>query len=105
MQEDTARGVYPIVGLQARCLRKFAINHALGLGFDLTYNESIGKNEETYYYPNNYKDNISKSQHLTFSTFLLMNIIFIAFLLCLNLEYISIDTKIHIFLRYLRELT
>lgn len=70
MQEDTARGVYPIVGLQARCLRKFAINHALGLGFDLTYNESIGKNEETYYYPNNYKDNISKSQHLTFSTFL-----------------------------------
>lgn len=70
IQEDTARGVYPIIGLQARCLRKFAINHALGLGFDLTYNESIGKNEETYYYPNNYKDNISTGQHLTFSTFL-----------------------------------
>lgn len=70
MQEDTARGVYPIFGLQARCLRKFAINHAFGLGLDLSYNKSIGKNEESYYYPNNYKDNLSSYQHLTFSAFL-----------------------------------
>ncbi len=70
MQEDTARGVYPIAGFQARCLRKFAINHAFGIGLDLSYNSSIGKNEETYYYPNHYSDKLSKYQHLTFSTFL-----------------------------------
>ncbi|MDO5759912.1 MAG: acyloxyacyl hydrolase [Bacteroidota bacterium] len=69
MQEDTARGVYPIFGLQARFLRKFAINHAFGIGTDLSYNNSIGKNKKTYYYPNNYKDDLSSYQHLTFSAF------------------------------------
>lgn len=69
MKEDTARDAYFIMDLQARFARKLARNHALGIGADLSYNQSIGRNSEAYYYPGNRKDDLDFGHHLTFSLF------------------------------------
>ncbi|MBR1769066.1 MAG: acyloxyacyl hydrolase [Bacteroidales bacterium] len=70
MQQDTARGVYGIFGMQARYLKKFALNHAFGFGFDLTYNQSIGKNDPLFYYPGREQDNMTYFQKFTLSSFI-----------------------------------
>ncbi|MBQ9253534.1 MAG: acyloxyacyl hydrolase [Bacteroidales bacterium] len=70
MKEDTARGVYPIFGLQGRFMRKMTFSHSLGLGFDVSYNENIGKNSKYYYYPGHFNDSLSLYQRFTLSAFI-----------------------------------
>lgn len=67
---DTARGVYPIFGLQLRHQRALTLSHNLGLGMDLTYNESLGKSDTAYYSIRGLKDTLSFHQRMTFSVFL-----------------------------------